>query len=129
MTEKALLHRMREVYRGYELTVERAESLGGWPITDITAYRLSDRWEAVCEQTEGEDPVSVLMDCLKRRVDEAIQRRALMDAFDALDDACTAIASFAREDKAMEELYGKIDDARGRIELLLDGEGERCPEK
>lgn len=59
-------------YKGFELSLERNQALGGWENLYYYAMREEDGWFLVDEFTEGEDSLETMLSILKATVDDYI---------------------------------------------------------
>lgn len=64
---------MKEVYKGFEITISREECLGGWENTYWTIIRQSDLWIFEDDFTEGNDSLETIMEFLKAHVDDYLE--------------------------------------------------------
>ena len=61
---------MKAIYKGHEINVTRAFSMGGWMSIYYSIFRQSDGYECARGFSAGDEtPVREFMKCMKERVD------------------------------------------------------------
>ena len=81
---------MKADYRGYEIVVTRAYSLGGSLNCYFSVFRKEDGLTVIDSFTSGEDPVSDMVEAMKRRVDEFIESRGASECLEDEYDVAVA---------------------------------------
>lgn len=64
---------MKVLYRGYEITVTKEKSLGGWTQTYYSIFRESDGYECLCDFEETSDTVQQSINHMKDRIDRELK--------------------------------------------------------
>lgn len=66
---------VHDTYKGFKISACRSWSLAGFPTTYFKATRESDGWFFIDEFTEGEDPLNVIVEACRMRIDEHLKEK------------------------------------------------------
>lgn len=66
---------MKSNYKGYEIIVERDNSMSGYDAIFYSVFRKADGLEIICNQTYSDDTVYTIFQGMKDRVDEFIETK------------------------------------------------------